>query len=99
MISDYENSAQNLLGFHPATDETAPLHSQIRDAYISLYNWIGTKVPPGEERKEAQKLLRALMMWCNAGIAVRSGTPVAEDASNPHSYYQSEEYKRDHDLR
>lgn len=57
------------LGYHKVTDETLPMHAQVRRHMMWLDSWIQENVPPGREQACARTALQESSMWCNAAIA------------------------------
>ena len=62
------DSAQRL-GFHPASDDSRPLHQQVRRHMMWLDSWVLENVPAGREQALARTALQEASLWCNAGIA------------------------------
>ena len=58
--------------FHPATEQTGPLHDLIRREHLALAKVIAETVPPGRHQSLALTALQEAMMWSNAGIACDS---------------------------
>lgn len=64
----YDESAQRL-GFHPASDQSRPLHQQVRRHFMWLDSWILENVPAGREQSIARTALQEASLFCNAAIA------------------------------
>lgn len=85
-MADANGKKQNLLtpkeiehriGYHPANDETAPLHDQVRKDVIALTKKWNRNLPAGRELAEAFTHLQAAGQWANTAIACgESGSPV-----------------------
>ncbi len=55
--------------FHPADEDTAPLHQGVRQECLRLAEMLDALVPDGREKSLAFTNLEQVMMWANAGIA------------------------------
>lgn len=64
----YSESAERL-GFHPASDDSRPLHQQVRRHFMWLDSWILDNVPEGREQSLARTALQEASLFCNAAIA------------------------------
>ena len=64
----YDDSKQRL-GFHPASEQSRPLHQQVRRHFMWLDSWIQENVPSGREQALARTALQEASLWSNAGIA------------------------------
>jgi hypothetical protein len=60
---------ENRFAFHPATDESGPMHAEVRLQCRQLADFIVANVPPGREASLSITALEECMMWANAGIA------------------------------
>ena len=57
--------------FHPANQDTGPLHTEVRAAHRQLAEWVVDSIPDSPERDVALEHLQSAMMWCNAAVAYR----------------------------
>lgn len=80
---DRPGEVERLLGYHPATTETAPRHAAVRDAAIGCAHVFIAQAPGSQERSNAITALREAMMWANAAIAVHAGGPRARRPGTP----------------
>lgn len=55
--------------YHPATEDTAPLHNAARTKAADFAEWITENVPNGRHQSLALTAVQEAMMWANAGIA------------------------------
>lgn len=74
-----EDESVSRLGFHPATDETRPLHVSVRRHFMWLDSWVMQNLPEGRERACARTALQEAAMWCNASVAVSLAPVVIEE--------------------
>jgi hypothetical protein len=63
--------------FHPADENTGPMHQSVRDLCLSLAGSLTHIVPVGRELSLALTNLEQVMFWANAGIA-RAEKPADE---------------------
>lgn len=54
---------------HPPTADQVKQYEEIREAGRRFMEVVAKNVADTEERKEAFKMIRAAVMWANAGIA------------------------------
>lgn len=83
-MNDLTARIKNDFSFHPATEDTAPKHDQVREICRNAALQIVAVVPAGREQSLALTHLEQAMMWGNAGIA-REDTkypPVPVGATN-----------------
>jgi hypothetical protein len=79
---------KNRVGYHPANDDTAPLHDLVRQDIIKVMNRWDQKLPDGREKSLAFTELQSAAQWANAasarhGAAVASnGAVVSQDAKD-----------------
>lgn len=60
---------KNRFGFHPATDETKPLHQEVRALFVETATKLNELVPAGREQALVLTSLEEASFWANAGIA------------------------------
>jgi hypothetical protein len=60
---------QNRFGFHPATDETRPMHQEIRACFTEFADFLNERLPAGREKSLALTALQEAAMWSNAAVA------------------------------
>jgi hypothetical protein len=80
-----EDEVNERFGFHPATEDTRPLHENCRAAFILLGEYLVDILPEGREKSLAFTALQEASMWSNAAIAMEAplvGPPA--DLSLPH---------------
>ena len=66
------------IGYHPANDDTAPLHDTVRKDVIKLMKKWNRELPAGRELALAFTDLQSAAQWANTAIACGSdGAPVA----------------------
>lgn len=61
--------------FHPATEETGPLHDQVRDVCKKAALALNKILPPGRHRAMAITHLQEAMWAANTSVAVDYGKP------------------------
>lgn len=66
---EIDPESANRLGFHPASDESRPLHQQVRRHFMWLDTWVKENVPAGREQSLARTALQEASLWSNAAIA------------------------------
>lgn len=57
------------LGYHPATEHTAPRFEQNRGEAIALAKKWDHQLPDGREKALALTALQEALMWANAAVA------------------------------
>lgn len=72
------NDTVHRLGYHKVTEETLPLHAQVRRHFQWLDSWIMDNIPQGREQSLARTALQEATMWSNAAIACNLA-PVVPD--------------------
>lgn len=75
---------EDVLGYHPATSDTAPRHAAVRDAAIAFARELITHAPSSPERTLAFRHAQQAMMYGNAAIAINGGGPVPDDPGRVH---------------
>ena len=60
---------RNRFRFHPATEQTGPVHDRVRAVIGETAVNIALLVPAGRHRALALTALQEAMMWANAGVA------------------------------
>lgn len=78
------NSTQDLenrFGFHPATEETKPLHEWTRGIFLEVANAVSKKIPNGREKSLVLTHLEEASFWANAAIA-RGLAPLEQKPNN-----------------
>jgi hypothetical protein len=71
MLEDGE--VQRRLGYHPATEGTAPAFELNRSGAILLAEVWNRALPPGREAALALTSLQDALMWANAAVACNAG--------------------------
>lgn len=56
--------------YHPATEETAPKHAAIRDAFSEMAEVLWELVPPGPEKTLVFRELQQAQMFANLAVAL-----------------------------
>lgn len=64
-----EDDSVHRLGYHKVTDETLPMHAQVRRHFQWLDTWLIQNLPAGREQSCARTALQEASMWSNAAIA------------------------------
>jgi len=64
-----EREINNRFGFHPATNQTRPLHEESREAFTDLAHWVNETLPEGREKSLCLTAIQEAAMWSNAAIA------------------------------
>lgn len=59
----------NDFGYHKATEQTGPMHDDVRAHCSELAHWLINNVPPGREQSLALTALQEAQMWANAAVA------------------------------
>lgn len=69
---------RNRLGYHAGTDETIPMHEKVREAYISMAEFLATLLEGCEQWAVDQVFvnLQQTSMWTNFAVALKA--PVQE---------------------
>jgi hypothetical protein len=71
---------ENRFAYHPATDVTGPLHTQVRELSLEFAKALGELLPDGREKYLVLTKVEEAMFWANAAIARSSGaTPAAPE--------------------
>lgn len=65
----------NRFGFHKANDYTAPIHQDIRGAFMEFAEFLDDKVPDGRAKNTAFTALESASMWANKAVAEQA--PIA----------------------
>lgn len=60
---------KNRFGFHPATEETRPMHEMIRRDFIHHAEVLNELLPDGREKSLVMTSLQEAAMWANAAVA------------------------------
>lgn len=71
-----EKEIRNRFGFHAGTPETIPQHEVVREAFISMAEFLDKKLPDGRAKSTAFTNLQVSAMWAHFGIAEQA--PVSE---------------------
>lgn len=64
--------------YHPATPETAPKHSAIRDSFAAFARELWELVPPGPERTLVFRELQRSQMFANLAVALTAPADLSE---------------------
>lgn len=75
---EIDEQAANVMGFHPASDASRPLHQEARQHFIWLASWVKANVPAGREQSLAFTHLQTALMFVNAGVAINLA-PLGDD--------------------
>jgi hypothetical protein len=75
---EIDEQVANICGFHPATDESRPLHEETRQHFIWLMSWVKAYVPVGREQSIAITKLQEALWATNAAIAINLA-PLGDD--------------------
>jgi hypothetical protein len=59
----------NRFGFHPATEETRPMHESTRAKFIEFAEYLDITLPDSREKSCALTALQEAALWSNAAIA------------------------------
>lgn len=62
--------ALDQFAYHPATEDTAPRHSRIRDAFSEFVEEVWGLVPDGPEKTLVLRKLQEAQMFANLAIAL-----------------------------
>jgi len=70
-VSKYtsDEELENRLGYHKATEETIPMHKNIRGEFLGLAKYLNDLLPEGREKSLAFTALQEAAMWSNASVA------------------------------
>lgn len=68
-MQDLHEDWTNAIGYHKPTDETIPLHQEVRSSISELGHWLIDILPEGREKSLALNHLQEVSMWSNAAIA------------------------------
>jgi hypothetical protein len=58
--------------FHPATEDTRPLHESLRTSFVGLAAIVAELVPVGRHQSLAYTALQEALFWANAGVEVEA---------------------------
>lgn len=64
------DEALGQFAYHPATEDTAPRHSRIRDAFSEFVEEVWGLVPDGPERTLVLRKLQEAQMYANLAVAL-----------------------------
>lgn len=59
----------NRFGYHKATEETGPIHQEIRGKFLEFAEWMNDLLPEGRAKSTALTELENCSMWTNKAIA------------------------------
>lgn len=62
--------ALDQFAYHPATEDTAPRHDSIRQAFSAFASGLWDRVPDGPEKTLAFRKLQEAQMYANLAIAL-----------------------------
>lgn len=77
----------NRFAYHPATADSAPKHSAVRDLHLALASELDELIPDGRDKSLALTALQESMHWANSAIAMLG--PVASDPQLVHAFLAS----------
>lgn len=66
---EFMNDIINRFSFHPATEDTGPMHDDVRERCLHMAEEFATRLPRGRETSLAITKLEEAMMWANASVA------------------------------
>lgn len=64
------DDALDQFAYHPATEDTAPRHSAIRDAFSEFVEAVFELVPDGPEKTLVLRKLQEAQMYANLAVAL-----------------------------
>lgn len=70
--------ALDQFAYHPATEQTAPMHAAVRDLFRELLPKLWDAVPDGPEKTLAIRKLQESQMYANLAIALLSDADTGE---------------------
>jgi hypothetical protein len=73
-----EREAIGQFAYHPATAETAPKHSKVRDLFMGLVQDLWREIPDGPEKTLALRKLQEAQMFANLAIALTAPEDLGE---------------------
>jgi len=76
-----DKEIEHRFGYHPATDETAKMHEQAREAFKAFAMFLDKLLPDGRSKSSAFRNLQQSSMWANYAIAELA--PLATTKSSP----------------
>lgn len=65
-----ETELRERFGFHPATEETIPMHEEVRGLCLELARSLNELLPESREKSLAMTALQEAAMWSNAAVAI-----------------------------
>lgn len=77
------------LGYHPATEQTIPLHEEARARFVALACWMDETLPAGRDLAEAHTQLQHTLWAVNATIACNLAPLEDPSARKPNPLVQS----------
>lgn len=64
-----DDDLKNRFGYHKATEETIPMHQEIRGMFLDLASELNDILPEGREKSLVFTALQEAAMWSNASVA------------------------------
>lgn len=64
-----DDDLNNRFGYHKATEETIPMHQEIRGMFLDLASELNDLLPEGREKSLVFTALQEAAMWSNASVA------------------------------
>ena len=74
------NELENRFGYHRANAESAPRHSDTREAFLNMAHWLNAELPESRDKSLALTKLQEAMHWANSAIAMENDI----DTETPH---------------
>jgi len=56
-------------GYHKATEQTIPMHQEVRGMFLDMAEALNALLPEGREKSLAFTALQESAMWSNAAVA------------------------------
>ncbi|HET7713679.1 MAG TPA: hypothetical protein VFK94_05280 [Patescibacteria group bacterium] len=73
-----DEALENMLGFHPATDEAKPLYVDIRKEFTELAKFLNDILPESREKSLAFTKLQEAQMFAIGSVAIHT-TPLVRE--------------------
>jgi hypothetical protein len=68
-MGEFREETENKYGWHKGTEETMPLHQQVREGFKILHEALEDILPQGRARSLALTELENSAMWANKSVA------------------------------
>lgn len=76
-----ELEALEQFAYHPATEDTAPRHSAVRDTFFQTVQTLWPLLPDGPEKTLALRKLQEAAMYANLAVALTAPADYSETRS------------------